>query len=664
MQEAVLSKIRSQPTLHNPHGKTPYACDVCGKEFTQKTGRDRHHRSHTGERPFVCYVCNKGFAHKGNLITHLKMHTGEKPFACDVCNEAFAQKGHLKNHVRTHTGEKPFVCEVSNEAFAQKSNFKRHARTHTRDKPYKCPFCGKAFTTSSYYNKEPVNENDQSVRRTSRRSDSPDLAPSDFHLFLHLKSFFGAQHFNDEAELKEHVTTWLKTQAATFCEEGIQKLVPQVLTYGEHNPCVFYKNDDNVYSLPTTGNSDEDNEEAKDKCTENSNENSLYLSQSFQQKENKESELINLSLYQHNEEFKPLPPKVNKYRNSAECSVKAQLSDPCDISYFNPISDAQATEVQGKEITSFTASSENIESAHRPEIVHRGAYEKTTVSAGSSVFQIQNQSASGVSDLLYATTDEEPFLENSKWQTLNYDKINFIESLECVVKTGHSESKSISGNENLILKNVSECVNHKNISPEMHSQGHNNKKKRSTDLKEPISTKEDDNAVAGPSGFCSGKKKFPKSSCKKDTPKTNYRTRTSEKRDICKKEFSQKSGLNLHYITHTGKTPYACDVCGKEFTQKTDRDRHHRTHTGERPFVCYVCNKGFARKCNLKNHDRTHTGEKPFVCDVCNEAFARKGTLKAHARTHTGEKPYKCPFCGKAFTTSSNCNFHQRSAHK
>ncbi|XP_055942002.1 oocyte zinc finger protein XlCOF6-like [Argiope bruennichi] len=503
--------------------------------------------------------------------------------------------------------------------------------------------------------------------------------------------------------------------ARYFCQ-----ICRRVLTYGEIHPCVFYKNDDNVYSLPTTGNSDD--EEAKDKCTENSNENSLYLSQSFQQKENKESELINLSLYQHNEEFKPLPPKVNKNRNSAECSNNAQLSDPCDISYFYRISDAQATEVQGKENTFFTASSENIESAHRPEIVHLEVYEETIVSAGSSGFQIQNQSASDVTNLLYATTDEEhkTSLENSKWQTWNYDKKFFIDSLECVVKTGHSESKSISGNENLILRNVSESVNHKNISPEMHSQGHNNKKKRSTDLKEPISTKEDGNAVAGPSGFCSGKKKFPKNSCKKDTPKTNYRTRTSEKRDICKKEFSQKSGLNLHYITHTGKTPYACDVCGKEFTRKIDRDRHHRTHTGERPFVCYVCNKGFALKghlkinvrthtgekpflcdvCNeafarkdtLKKHVRTHTGEKPFVCevcneafaqkgnlkrhalthtgemlfvcDVCNEAFARKGTLKTHARTHTGEMPYKCPICGMAFTTSSGCYRHRRRRHK
>ncbi|XP_018564185.1 histone-lysine N-methyltransferase SETMAR-like [Anoplophora glabripennis] len=54
---------------------------------------------------------------------------------------------------------------------------------------------------------------------------SPDLAPSDFHLFLHPKSFLGGQHFNNDEELKENVSNCLKTQAANFYEEGIQKLV-------------------------------------------------------------------------------------------------------------------------------------------------------------------------------------------------------------------------------------------------------------------------------------------------------------------------------------------------------------------------------------------------------------------------------------------------------
>ncbi|GFV83012.1 histone-lysine N-methyltransferase SETMAR [Trichonephila clavipes] len=56
---------------------------------------------------------------------------------------------------------------------------------------------------------------------------SPDLTPSDFHLFLHLKSFLAGKNFNNDKELKENVSNWLKTQAATFYEEGIEKLVPR-----------------------------------------------------------------------------------------------------------------------------------------------------------------------------------------------------------------------------------------------------------------------------------------------------------------------------------------------------------------------------------------------------------------------------------------------------
>ncbi|GFW98232.1 histone-lysine N-methyltransferase SETMAR [Trichonephila clavipes] len=56
---------------------------------------------------------------------------------------------------------------------------------------------------------------------------SPDLAPSDFQLFLHLKSFLAGKHFNNDKELKENVSNWLKTQAVTFYEEGIEKLEPR-----------------------------------------------------------------------------------------------------------------------------------------------------------------------------------------------------------------------------------------------------------------------------------------------------------------------------------------------------------------------------------------------------------------------------------------------------
>jgi len=53
---------------------------------------------------------------------------------------------------------------------------------------------------------------------------SPDLAPSDFHLFLHLKSFLAGRRFHDD-EVKEAVTTCFASQAASFYDKGIQKLM-------------------------------------------------------------------------------------------------------------------------------------------------------------------------------------------------------------------------------------------------------------------------------------------------------------------------------------------------------------------------------------------------------------------------------------------------------
>jgi histone-lysine N-methyltransferase SETMAR len=54
---------------------------------------------------------------------------------------------------------------------------------------------------------------------------SPDLARSDFHLFLHLKKFLAGHRFNNDEDVKRAVQKWLSSQAATFYDEGIQRLV-------------------------------------------------------------------------------------------------------------------------------------------------------------------------------------------------------------------------------------------------------------------------------------------------------------------------------------------------------------------------------------------------------------------------------------------------------
>ncbi|KDR11587.1 hypothetical protein L798_14572, partial [Zootermopsis nevadensis] len=58
---------------------------------------------------------------------------------------------------------------------------------------------------------------------------SPDLAPSDFHLFLHLKKFLSGQRqrFENDREAEMVVTQWFPSPAADFYDTGIQKLVPR-----------------------------------------------------------------------------------------------------------------------------------------------------------------------------------------------------------------------------------------------------------------------------------------------------------------------------------------------------------------------------------------------------------------------------------------------------
>jgi histone-lysine N-methyltransferase SETMAR len=54
---------------------------------------------------------------------------------------------------------------------------------------------------------------------------SPDLAPSDFHLFSKMKEFLGSKRMATDEEMKETVKDWLNGLAADFHDEGIIKLV-------------------------------------------------------------------------------------------------------------------------------------------------------------------------------------------------------------------------------------------------------------------------------------------------------------------------------------------------------------------------------------------------------------------------------------------------------
>jgi histone-lysine N-methyltransferase SETMAR len=54
---------------------------------------------------------------------------------------------------------------------------------------------------------------------------SPDLVPSDFHFFPHLRRDLKGTHFTSDDEVKQAVTSWIKQRTPEFFNVGIRKLV-------------------------------------------------------------------------------------------------------------------------------------------------------------------------------------------------------------------------------------------------------------------------------------------------------------------------------------------------------------------------------------------------------------------------------------------------------
>ncbi len=50
---------------------------------------------------------------------------------------------------------------------------------------------------------------------------SPDLAPSDFYLFRHMKKALRGQHFSDGDSLKGFVENWFESHPQSFFREAI-----------------------------------------------------------------------------------------------------------------------------------------------------------------------------------------------------------------------------------------------------------------------------------------------------------------------------------------------------------------------------------------------------------------------------------------------------------
>ena len=113
----------------------------------------------------------------------------------------------------------------------------------------------------------------------------------------------------------------------------------------------------------------------------------------------------------------------------------------------------------------------------------------------------------------------------------------------------------------------------------------------------------------------------------------------------CGSCYSSKHNLRLHFIKHTGDSPYRCYMgeCTGEvvFFRRHELTRHIRVyHTFERPYECKICKMRFRRTHHLKYHrEYMHSPEKekesPKPQSVSKSSSAATTTITAIAGTST-----------------------------
>lgn len=121
---------------------------------------------------------------------------------------------------------------------------------------------------------------------------------------------------------------------------------------------------------------------------------------------------------------------------------------------------------------------------------------------------------------------------------------------------------------------------------------------------------------------------------KSNAPSNPFNAVPPKQCPVCGREYSSKSNMKQHYLTHFSPQ-YYCDIdgCKASFHKKNLLTRHELTYSCARPFVCPIesCSKDFTRKDNMETH--VYAIHMPGV----HKPAAQRERLTKHARG--GKKP-------------------------
>ena len=81
-------------------------------------------------------ICDFVSAYQGNIKVHIRRHTNEKPFVCDICGREFKQRSACKNHMMTHPEMNAVKCKYCGRKISA-DNIENHMEKCSRRKSRK-----------------------------------------------------------------------------------------------------------------------------------------------------------------------------------------------------------------------------------------------------------------------------------------------------------------------------------------------------------------------------------------------------------------------------------------------------------------------------------------------------------------------------------------------